>query len=982
MRFSILGPLQLRAGSAPVMVPAARERALLAMLLLHPNQLVVMQQLIGALWDADPPSTARAQVHSCVSRLRRLLRRAGVDEDLIATEPTGYRIRVGADDLDLSLFTRGVEVGRAAAAAGDLVDARQKLRAALGLWRGRPLADVDSAAVRAAAAHLEEQRNAAFEICVDVELRLGLAEDVLAELTDLVERFPHNERLRGQLMTALVHAGRRADALAVYRRGRALLSEDLGIEPGGELEQLHRQILVGDETDVLPVTMPARPRAIRLLPRDVAEFAGRAGLVERLVAMVLATPDRVPMILAIDGMAGMGKTALAVRIAHRVADRYPDAHLFLDLHGHSERSPVGHMIALGSLLRQLGVPQERIPQDLDERIEMWRSELDGRRVLIVLDNARDADQVQPLLPGASTSCTVITSRRRLGRLDDIHPLSLDVLTREEAVELLERMVGSRVAADASATLEVAELCGRLPLALRLAAGRLQHRPTWTVADLAERLRDASERLGELAVDGRTVAAAFTLSYQQLPPLAKRVFRLLGVHPADDLEAAAAAALADIPVPAATRVLEELVDAHLVEAPSAGRYRLHDLLREYAAWLAAREPDPGALPRLVQHYLQSATNATATMESGPHRHVLTFAEKSPTARTFADAPDGHDWLERELSSIVDISKLAEEHGMHREVCLISRALWPFLHVTGYNVTSRQLLDRAVVNAVQLGDPELEATAHNYLAAVLYRAGLWTEALDHLDTAAVIAERNGLQELQVTALSNSAVVLIKLGYFTRSIEVAVQAETKAALHDYGSTKFKVEITLGMALMMAGRYREALAELRKALAMRHAPWATVGEIGVVMGEMGRAHLRMRHLAVAVPLLRRALALKQLAANSYGSAETLAELGTAHRMAGRIDEALAAQQTAYRQMVQVGDRSGLCMVANDLAITLTVAGKRDDALTLHEDVLRQASLIGDRYEQARALAGIAELREDCDAATRAKEMFDELGTPYPVSC
>ena len=546
MRFSILGPLQIRAGNnTNVTVAAARERILLAMLLLHENQLVPVRLLISALWDVDPPSTARAQVHSCVSRLRRLLRQVGVDEDLIVTEPAGYRIKVPPGDLDAALFATRLEQGRLAVANGDLEGGRDGLRSALALWHGRPLADVDSDAVRTAAAHLDEQWNAGFEQCVELELRMGLAESVLAELTDLVERTPHNERLRGLLMTALARAGRRADALAVYRRGRAVLSDELGIEPGPELEALHRQILAGDVALVLaePARLAER-RPARALPRDAADFAGRADVVEELTGTVLGTGDHVPAILAIDGMAGMGKTALAVRVAHRVAARYPDGHLFLDLHGHSERAPVSTTAALGQLLRQLGVAPERVPEGLDDRIVLWRNELADARVLIVLDNALDAAQVQPLLPGASTSCTLITSRRRLAGLDGAYPESLPVLPEGEAVALLARIAGERVVAEPGAAAEVVRRCGGLPLALRLAGARLAHRPRWRVADLARRM--GASVLPELAAENRTVVGAFVLSFGQLPERAQHVFRLLGLYPGSSFDALAVAALADLP----------------------------------------------------------------------------------------------------------------------------------------------------------------------------------------------------------------------------------------------------------------------------------------------------------------------------------------------------------------------------------------------------------------------------------------------------
>jgi DNA-binding SARP family transcriptional activator len=996
MRYSILGPLQIRADETDVTVPAARERILLAMLLLHANQLVPVQLLIMALWDVEPPSTARAQVHSCVSRLRRLLRQIGVAEDVIVTEPAGYRIRIDAGDLDVTLFSARIERGRAAAANGDLEAAREALRSALVLWRGRPLTDVDSDVVRAAAAHLEEQWNAAFEQCIDIELRMGLAEGVLAELTDLVEHFPHNERLRGHLMTALVRSGRRADALAVYRRGRALLAEELGIEPGAELEALHRRILTGDVHLVLAQsTQPALRRPARCLPRDTTDFAGRADVVERLTCTIARSGagesgagGTVPVILAIDGMAGMGKTALAVRVAHQVAERYPDAHLFLDLHGHSDRAPSDPASALSTLLRQLGVAPERIPEGLDDRIVLWRTELAERRALIVLDNALDTAQVLPLLPGASTSCTLITSRRRLAGLDGVHPLSLDVLDLDDAVELLRRMVGDRVRADLPSTVEVAELCGRLPLALRLAAARLQHRPTWTVADLAGRLRDAERRLAELAVDGRTVAAAFTLSYQHLPVRAQQVFRSLGLHPAADFEAHAVAALVDLPPAETTAMLEELVDAHLVEAPAAGRYRLHDLLREYANRLVSSDADRGfveaAQRRLVAHYLQSTANATRYLEGPETRGILAVERPAPSARNFADVATAQSWLNLEIANILAIAHLADELGWHRELCLLSRAMWAFLYLTGYTVTSLGVCERALAAAAALGDVELQAVSHNYLASAHFRVGRSGEALKHVTATLEMAEKEGFQRLEVTAYSNIAVVLGKLGRYGDCIEHCVRGLALAEERGYESLEFKLRNTLGQTYMLAGRAAEALVEHRRSLAVA-VRGGVEREIALSLGEIGRVHLDLGHPKVGIAVLRRALELKRRSSNRYGAAETLSKLGAAYRMQGRFSDATTCQRAALQQLTDVADLAGQCLVRNDLGVTLLAMGAADEAFALHRDALGQAERIADPYEQGRSLAGMAMTAAVPDEARgyreRAVAMFASLGAPFPFS-
>jgi tetratricopeptide (TPR) repeat protein len=617
-----------------------------------------------------------------------------------------------------------------------------------------------------------------------------------------------------------------------------------------------------------------------------------------------------------------------------------------------------------------------VPEGLDERIVLWRNELADARVLIVLDNALDAAQVQPLLPGASTTCTLITSRRRLAGLDGVQPLSLDVLDLDDAVELLRTMVGERVRADVPSTVEVAGLCGRLPLALRLAAARLQHRPTWTVADLAARLRDTDLRLAELAVDGRTVAAAFTLSYQHLPEPTQRVFRSVGLHPAGDFEARAAAALVDLGVAETEAALEELVDAHLVEAPAAGRYRLHDLLREYAARLAG-EPAL-AQRRLVEHYLHSTANATRHLEGEETRGVLNFAQLAPSARRFADAAAARDWLDREITNIISAVALAEEHGWHREVCLLARAVWAYLYLTGHAAISLDVCQRALGAAVALGDVELQAISHNYLASAHFRLGRWSVALEHVTATLQMAEKEDFKRLELAAYSNMGVLLGKLGRYADCIERSQRGLALAEERGYREVELKLHNQLGEAYMLIGRPLEALREHRRALAIaRQAD--NLRDLALPVGELGRVHLELGHLTVGTAMLRRALEFKRRAANRYGAAETLSKLGAAYRMQGRFDDAIACQRAALQQMIELADLSGQCIVRNDLAATLLALGPEhaDEAFKLHEQALREAERIVDPYEQGRALAGMARATGDEDYQARAVAVFAELGIP-----
>ncbi|GII25330.1 AfsR/SARP family transcriptional regulator [Planosporangium mesophilum] len=992
MRFGILGPLRIRVGETDTTLAAGRERTVLAVLLLYPNEVVPVERLADAVWGSAPPSTMRAQVHSCVSRLRRALREKGIEDKVIATDPAGYVVRVDADDLDSLVFARRVAEGREAAAAGRLEEARAQLRAALALWRGPALAGIGSRQVEIGASGLEEQHSTAVEDCVDLELRLGLAQELLGELTDLVERFPVRERLRGQLMIALYRAGRQADALAVYRQGREALAEELGLEPGPHLEELHRRILNRDP-DLLgaPREQPgpaARPAPRHGLPRDVVDFTGRDEWIARLLSLVPADPSdgpATPVIQVIDGMAGTGKTSLAVHVAHLVAERYPDAQLYIDLHGHSDRAPTAPVAALDVLLRQLGIPAEGIPERLDERMTVWRTELASRRALVVLDNAADSAQVLPLLPGGARALALVTSRRRLSGLDGVHHFSLDVLDPVEAMRLLVRVAGDRVEANPAAAAQVARLCGYLPLALRLAAARLVHRRSWTAADLADRLRRTRIPLAELAVEGRTVSAAFALSYQHLDETGRRVFRLLGLHPPNSFDARAVAALAHIDPDAAQDVLEDLVDAHLVEAPTAHRYRLHDLLHEYARELSAAD-DLAAerhdvTTRMLDHYLYATAEATAFLESAHLREGLDPPDGTRRVLELADQAEALAWLEHELANVVTCIRVAAELGRSRVVCKLARALWVYLWRHGYTAELIETYELALAAARQLDDEAAIASAHNYVASGYFRQGRWADVVTHLQQALEARRRLDDKLGQASTLGNLASVYRRLGRYAEAVE-HIQQQLALAGEVGPDLPSRPLANLGSVYMVLGRYEEALEQHRQDLAASRRTGSRYGE-GLALGDLGVVHLRLGHLTVAVALLKRAVQLKSEQGNRYGSAETLSDLGSAYRGLGRQAEAIAVQRQALAEMRAVGDLAGECQVLNDLATTLTAAGATAEARELHGLALARTEDVVDRYERARAHDGLGAAWEGTDPV-RAREhweialaLFTELGVP-----
>ncbi|MEV5891752.1 AfsR/SARP family transcriptional regulator [Nonomuraea fuscirosea] len=573
--FGLLGPLTVTYAGVPLQVGAARQRALLASLLVDANHIVPADELIARVWRGDRVGNARANLHTYVMRLRRTLA-AGGAPDPIVTRPEGYLIEVPDEALDLHRFDALVSEARTA----DPERTAALLEEALALWSGSPLSNVPSEVLhREVVPGLAERRTLALEAYIDAELALGHHRDLVVRLREVTARYPLRERFWTQRMTALYRCGRQAEALECFRTVNALLTEELGIEPGEEIQELHRAILARDPR----LGAPAPRIQVRRhdLPGDIPDFVGRSAELERL----LSWPYRDGpggRILTIDGMAGAGKTALAVRAAHRVADRYPDARLFLDLHGHTAgREPIEPAAALDVLLRAVGVPGDRVPARVEERTAMWRAELAGRRVLLVLDNAASAAQVRPLLPGDG-SLVLVTGRRRLTDLDAADTLSLDVLSPADAGALLVRLAGEpRAAAEAGAVADVVKSCGYLPLAVRIVGSRLRGRRAWSIGYLARRLRESWPGLEEFVTGDRSVAGALTLSYERLAPDERHLLRLLSLLPPTSVDACMAAALADVGVDWAERLLEGLFDVHLIEQCGPGRYHLHELVRRSA-----------------------------------------------------------------------------------------------------------------------------------------------------------------------------------------------------------------------------------------------------------------------------------------------------------------------------------------------------------------------------------------------------------------
>lgn len=614
VRVEILGPLRVLVDGAVVESGSETQQLLLGLLALSPNVPVTRDTLVEMLWGGQPGDRSVESLQSRVSRLRRRLEPRSADAttfDVLVTVRDGYQLTVSDTQHDLLVFRRLVMRARRARDDGDLAQACRLFAEAVALWRGDPLAGLPALQSHPTVVALTRDYRALVVEYAEVAGLLGRHLDVLPLLQRLAEADPLHEAAHAALMIALAGSGQQAAALTVFDTLRRRLVAEMGADPGPELAAAYQRVLRQEvaRPELDPVV------AQRQLPPDIVDFSGRAGQMEELWDSVTAPHLGTAMpIMVIEGMGGVGKTRLAVHLAHRLlaGGYYADAQLYVDLRGHADQPPADPSTVLVSFLRLLGVPASRIPHRLDERMSLYRDRLHGRKALVLLDNAASEEQVLPLLPAGTANLVLVTSRRALA-IDGARTLPLDVLTPADAEALLARVVGAdRAGAEPDAVRRVVDLCGRLPAAIVLAARRLRSRSGWTVADLAGRLADADDRLAELAVGSRRLRAVFDQSYDALPAGEQRVFRLLGLHPGEDVTTEAVAALAGIPVVEARQHLDRLVDESMVAVRGKWRYHLHELLTEYARGrLYAAESErerTEALTRVLAYYQYAATTA--------------------------------------------------------------------------------------------------------------------------------------------------------------------------------------------------------------------------------------------------------------------------------------------------------------------------------------------------------------------------------------
>ncbi|MBT2405760.1 tetratricopeptide repeat protein [Streptomyces sp. ISL-87] len=936
-------------GSEALPSGSPQQRALLAVLLLRDGRTATAPELIDAIWGEDPPQQALATIRTYASRLRKVL-----EPGLLVTESGGYAIRLRhMEALDLGVARALAADAEQARAAGDRALARTLLARSLDLWEGEPLAGVPGPHAETERTRLAEWRLQLLETRLDLDLEVGHHAEAVSELTALTAAHPLRERLRELLMLALYRSGRQAEALAVYADTRRLLADELGVDPRPELSALQQRILRADAElaraeDPAPAAAAVHVRPAQL-PATVPDFTGRTPFVAELGAILAGAEGQVMAVSALAGIGGVGKTTLAVHVAHAARPHFPDGQLYVDLQG-TEPRPAEPEAVLGSFLRALGTPDTAIPDSPAERAALYRSTLDGRRVLVLLDNARDAAQVRPLLPGTSGCAALVTSRVRMSGLAGAHLVDLDVMSPDEALQLFTRIVGAeRVGAERQAALDVVGACGFLPLAIRIAASRLAARRTWTVSVLAAKLADERRRLDELQSGDLAVKATFELGYGQLEPAQQRAFRLLGLADGPDISLPAAAAVLDLPEHDTEDLLEALVDCSLLESAAPGRYRFHDLVRLYARACAERDEQPpssrdAALDRLLDFYLATASRVYALERPGDRLPAHLSATHYP-GLVFAEPRAALDWLYAEADPLLACVRQAtvrttgQADVLRRAVDLLWAA--KDLAESGANSKQYESVALALRDAAHAAkDPHAEGRARTTLTNTHLVAGRFTEADDEARQAMALAREAGdplpscwapndrgiialyegrhadgerylLEAIEnfradgnnvgeASALCNLSRIHAELGRLTSAIELAQQG---IAIYDRMGLTLRLangRYALGIALTQAGRLGEALTQLAEALSLFHDNRQPLWE-GVTHFRLAVAHLAARRPTLAASHAEQAIALRGIG-GEWRRATVLTVLGKALRGLGQTDRARACWRDAESVFTQLG--------------------------------------------------------------------------------
>ncbi|MEV2278903.1 BTAD domain-containing putative transcriptional regulator [Nocardiopsis sp. NPDC049922] len=976
----MLGPVAAWSGGRPLSVGGPRQRCVLGALLVHLGREVTVDQLIGYLWNEDPPRTARSVIQVQIHHLRQLL------PDRITTTSGGYTLDVDPETVDLHRF----RALRARAASAEPEVAVELLDQALDCWRGVPFSGIGSEFLEhSVVAPLREEQWSAVVAWASCALDLGRQAEVVSRLTPMVSEQPFRERLHHLLITALWRDNERARALAVYESFRAHLAEELGVDPGPELTALHGRILRDDartESGAVPVPSdgPDPGYVVRNdLPRDLPDFTGRREPL-RILDEMASGDDGLAKVCVITGAGGEGKTTTAVRFGYEAGKRFPDGQLFIDLYGYTaNKDPLDPASALAALLRAVGVGPESLPESLDERSALWRATLMGRKTLVILDNAASYAQVSPLLPSSPGSMTLITTRNDLAGLSGARFLSLGMFDEATSLELLERVVGrDRVRAEPEAARDIVRICDGLPLALRVLAGRMVSRPRWSFAHVARRLGERNRKFRELRVEGQSVESAIDLSYQSLTADQRRAFLLLGLMIGNTVDLGGAAALLDMDLEEADDILQELVGVCLLNEPKGDVYRLHDLIRAFSLDRALADFTDGevgaAKARLAEFYLRTAQHAAELMgvqdpDEDPLRHRTNLADRE----------DAESWFSLHQENLTDTIEYFAAGDNGDSAWRLAESVWRYYALHGHMSLLISSQERAFQASDKQGNQRGRAVTLIGLGIAHCLSGRFDESLELLaearDLLEAVGDRKGLNR----ALANLAMVYERLGRFDDS-RVALRRVLEYAITT-GNTKVEALQWGNLALLhrTLGDYPEALRSCEQALSkssdddnadMRVRARLTMGETHLGLGE---PDLAFRTLNEALESAQR----QQLVASQIYIHNAL---GVAHRAAGSWEKAVECHTEALELGEASGNRSGDAEILTDLGMTYHAAGRHEEAAVELERAYAIAAERNERYIAARAALALGRLPVPTVPTDRARTLlrdaeraFAEMGVP-----
>ncbi|QSB04841.1 AfsR/SARP family transcriptional regulator [Natronoglycomyces albus] len=965
LRFNILGPIEAWNGSHPLRLGGTIQERVLTMLLLEPGKIIPVSRLVEAAWDNEPPSSAGHQVRKAISDLRQRIPKQG---EVIYTAGPGYRIRIDDDELDLAEFRNWLRSSRRASDEGDIGRAAELLQQGLNLWRGPILAHQGGKVITAAAIAWDERHLAAKEQLFDLRLQLGEGSEIISDLREEITAHPLRENLRAHLMVALYRCGRQAEALDEFRDVRELLAEQLGIDPSVRLKKLHEDILresptlsapsattsVGGSSRQSELTSPTPIRTS--LPYSLADFTGRSEELDR-IRQLAQKPNCGTRIVAIDGMGGSGKTSLAVHAAHQLAKHYPDGQVYIDLQGFTpDKDALSAEAALDRLLRDIGLDSVQIPNGLEAKAGTWRAALAGRKILILLDNAANSAQVQPLLPGSTECLVLVTSRMRLIDIDGASWVSLGAMSTEESRTLLIRVLGQeRVAAEPIAAAELADLCVRLPLALRLATARLRNRPRWSLEYLVDRLRNDERRIAELSSEMRSVTNTIDMSYQVLSSSQREAFQLLSLHPSNDIDLASAAALLGTDAHAAEELLEHLLDMQLLQQHKAGTYSFHDLVRCFAHEVR-RGHDPlrlrEGIVRLLDYYVAASDNVSRVMFPGRRSfgHPLNLPEV--VLPEVSDNCSALAWLGDHHQSVIGAIFLADREGLAWHAMLLSRNILCYLTTRGFHRQFLEIGEYAVDSARRIGQVDYLGANLSNLGIAYWKVGQFDRGIQVCSESLEIsrAQDDRLSEAHVTGVfglltAHAGRYDLARPYLMRSIELKrefamVQAEAKS-LAD-----------MAMLDIHVGRLEEAIVWATESLE-RHRRGGTMPVDALVY--LANAHFCLNNLDQAKQAIEQALTLCD---TEQPTEMTSLALAYAAAIWDQVGEADRSESYARRALhLANANNSAIWQVSvwNVLAFRQLRLGAPHEARALFEKALQLASQITFRFEEVRAHRGLS---------------------------